>query len=170
MKIEYIEGDLLSSPETLILHGCNAKGAFASGFAGAIRKQHPFAYQAYMNAFNNGGLFLGSIVWASSKQGNLDIANAITQPTYGRDGRRHVDYDAIRNVMETINLASEAGIPRGHAEFGYDRVAMPMIGAALGGGDWSVISSIVEACLTRVKPVVYVLPGNSPTVEQLRKM
>lgn len=33
MKIIYKQGDLLSCPERVILHGCNAQGVMGSGIA-----------------------------------------------------------------------------------------------------------------------------------------
>jgi O-acetyl-ADP-ribose deacetylase (regulator of RNase III) len=155
VKIEYIKGDLLASPEPLIVHGCNAKGAYASGFAGAVRKKHAFAYDAYMETYKEIGLKLGTINWAEDD--NLIIGNAITQANYGRDGKLYVSYDAIRSVMRIINAAATEGIPYGRCRHGYDRVAMPKIGSSLAGGDWSVIAAIIEEELTSVTPVVYVL-------------
>lgn len=155
MKIEYVKGNLFEGPETVIVHGCNAQGKFASGFAGVVRERHPFAYEAYMQTAREGKLILGSIIWASSD--GLSIANAITQQFYGRDGKRYVSYEAIRDVMETINMASREGIPFSNNKRGFSRIAMPMIGSALGGGDWNVIEKIIEESLTDVQPVVYQL-------------
>lgn len=153
MKIEYRKGNLFEGTETVIIHGCNAQGKFASGFAGAVRERHPFAYEAYMETARTSKLILGSIIWAS--EGNLSIANAITQQHYGRDGKQYVSYDAIRLAMETINLAAQDGIPFSVNRNGFDRIAMPLIGASLGGGDWNVISEIIEKACTHVKPIVY---------------
>jgi O-acetyl-ADP-ribose deacetylase (regulator of RNase III) len=36
-------------------------------------------------------------------------------------------------------------------------IAMPRIGAGLGGGNWNVIEAIIESELTHVKPYVYTL-------------
>ncbi len=155
MKIEYIKGDLLASKEPLIIHGCNAKGAFGSGFAGAIKAKHPFAYQGYMRVHKEMGLTLGTINWAQTD--DLSIGNAITQADYGRDGKLYVSYEAIRAVMRSLNAAATEGIPYGRFRHGFDRVAMPKIGAALGGGDWSVISRIIEEELKDAAPIVYVL-------------
>lgn len=154
MKILYVNGDLLASNESIMVHGCNAQGAFASGFAGAIRKMHPFAYEAYMKGHQNRRLVLGSIIWASSDA--LSIANAITQEKYGKDGSRYVSYDAIRVVMETLNAAGKEGVPYSAHRHGFDRIAMPMIGAGLGGGDWTEIEKIIETAMTDVQPVVYI--------------
>ena len=165
MLIRYIEGDLLVSNETVIVHGCNAKGAFASGFAAAVRKGHPAAFEAYMASHRAGGLVLGSVVWARS--GTCVIGNCITQPTFGRDGRRHVSYDALRACMRMVNAAASDGIPGSQVSDGFDRVAMPLIGADLGGGDWSVISRILEEELCDVSASVYVLPGRRPSAAEL---
>jgi O-acetyl-ADP-ribose deacetylase (regulator of RNase III) len=155
MKIEYVKGNLFEGSESVVVHGCNAQGKFASGFAGVVRERHPFAYDAYMTTAKNSKLILGSIIWAS--EGNLSIANAITQEHYGRDGKQYVSYDAIRLVMETINLTAQDGIPFSANRNGFDRIAMPLIGASLGGGDWNVISEIIEKACTHVQPVVYYL-------------
>jgi O-acetyl-ADP-ribose deacetylase (regulator of RNase III) len=155
VKIEYIKGDLLASPEPLIVHGCNAKGKYASGFAGAVRAKHPWAYEEYMQTFNAVGLVLGTINWAQTD--DLTIGNAISQANYGRDGKLYVSYDAIRTIMRAINTVGPEGIPYGRFRHGFDRIAMPKIGASLGGGDWNVISEIIEKEMTVVKPVVYVI-------------
>ena len=39
---------------------------------------------------------------------------------------------------------------------------MPLIGAGLGGGDWNVISAIIQSECKDVTPVVYYLPGQKP--------
>jgi O-acetyl-ADP-ribose deacetylase (regulator of RNase III) len=77
------------------------------------------------------------------------IINAITQHDFGPDGKRYVSYDAVSEAMQEINLYCKAGR--------YDQVAMPQIGAGLGGGDWTVIEAIIESELTDVQPVVYIL-------------
>lgn len=165
MNLHYTEGDLIASAETVIVHGCNALGAFASGFAGVVRKNHPSAYEAYAAAHRKGGLVLGSVIWAQS--GPTIIGNCITQATYGRDGKRHVSYEAIRSCMRAVNAAAIDGIPGTAAADGFERVAMPLIGADLGGGDWSVISRIIAEELTNVAATVYVLPGRRPSAAEL---
>lgn len=165
MAIRYVEGNLITAPERIIVHGCNALGAFASGFADVVRKAHPAAYRAYMSAHEGGRLLLGSVIWAES--GGTVVGNCITQPTYGRDGRRHVSYDAVRSCMRQVQIAAETGIPGTAFEDGFSRVAMPLIGANLGGGDWSVISSAIAEELDGLDAVVYVLPGRRPSAAEL---
>lgn len=149
MKISYRVGDLLEAPEKVLCHGCNAQGVMGSGVALAIKKKWPSAFFAYNVAHRAmGGLKLGDVVWATTFDQKL-IANCVTQESYGRDGKRYVDYDAVRSCMREVN--------RRCAELPHDAIAMPMIGAGLGGGDWSVISKVIEEEIVNVKPIVYVL-------------
>jgi len=164
MAVRYIEGDLFAGQETVVIHGCNAKGAFGSGFAGKVKSRYPDAAKAYYGSHRENGLVLGSVIWAGC--GDRIIGNCITQPTYGRDRKRHISYDALRTCMRTVNLAASEGIPGTTAENGFGAVAMPMIGADLGGGDWKIISRIIEEELRDVEPIVYFLPGRSPPVLQ----
>jgi len=152
MEIIYLVGDLLESPYRLILHGCNAQGGMGSGIAKVIRANYSEAYTEYRNHFQKHGLKLGEVIFADC--GDKIVANGITQQYYGRSGECFVSYEAINNVMEeTHDYALKHEI---------ENVAMPLIGAGLGGGSWKKISSIIEDKFTTVIPIVYTLDGNIP--------
>ncbi len=143
MDIQYIKGDLMTAKEPYILHGCNSCGVMGSGVANLIRIHYPEAYLSYVKTFNKSGLALGKVFFVSTE--GKTIINAITQENFGRDGAKYVCYDAIRNVMKDVNKH----IPV------WSKVAMPKIGAGLGGGDWKIISEIIEQESTQFFPVVY---------------
>lgn len=152
MKIQYIKGDLLATPYHLIVHGCNAKGRMGSGVAKLIKQKFPQAYQSYYNQFVKSGLELGQVIFVED-QGKI-IANGITQENYGRDGQLYIDYQAINNVIKTVDdYACEQNI---------SHIAMPLLGAGLGGGDWNIISNIIEQQCQNTIPVVYTLDGKIP--------
>ena len=152
MIITYVIGDLLESPYRLILHGCNAQGVMGSGIAKQIRKKYPQAFEEYYAAYEKDMLWLGDVIFADCE--DKIIANGITQQYYGRGGKCFVSYEAINNVMEdTYDYALKHGL---------EYVAMPLIGAGLGGGSWKKISSIIEDRFTNVIPVVYTLDDNIP--------
>ena len=152
MDIIYLVGDLLESPHRLILHGCNAQGVMGSGIAKQIRKKFPEAFEEYHIAYEKEILWLGDVIFSDC--GSKIIANGITQQYYGRGGGCFVSYEAINNVMEeTHDYALKHEI---------ENVAMPLIGAGLGGGSWKKISSIIEDKFTSVIPIVYTLDGKIP--------
>ncbi len=152
MIITYVIGDLLESPYRLILHGCNAQGVMGSGIAKQIRKKYPQAFEEYYAAYEKDMLWLGDVIFADCE--DKIIANGITQQYYGRGGKCFVSYEAINNVMEdTYDYALKHGL---------EYVAMPLIGAGLGGGSWKKISSIIEDKFTIVIPIVYTLDDKIP--------
>lgn len=147
MKIEYRTGDLLKSSLQAIAHGCNSQGVMGSGIAKQIKEQYPDAFKMYRIAFVKSGLQIGTNIWSSYN--NTIIVNCITQPFFGNDKKRYVSYDAISDCMKDINSnLFNAGI--------YE-IGLPLIGAGLGGGNWNIISSIIEEELTKIKPIVFTL-------------
>jgi O-acetyl-ADP-ribose deacetylase (regulator of RNase III) len=155
MQIEYVKGDLFQTPIKTIVHGCNAQGVMGSGVAKIIKDIYPRAYQRYRNEYEkNNTLHLGTIITVPCRNHLNEnevrvIVNAITQKLYGRDARRYVSYDAVVESMQAVNHLFEI--------YGISEVAMPQIGAGLGGGNWNIIAAIIESELKNVKPYVYIL-------------
>lgn len=162
MQIEYRTGDLITGPEHLIVHGCNAEGVMGRGLARVIKERFPFAHRVYREVYLSRGLTLGEVVFAidvGSEGPPRIVGNAITQQGMGSDGRQYVDYDAIVSVMREVDrfvllMQENAEIAR----FGrIDAVGFPQIGAGLGGGDWERIAQIIETESVNFHPVVYQL-------------
>lgn len=147
MKIEYRKGDMFKTDILHIAHGCNAQGVMGSGVARIVKEQYFDAYKFYAEQYDEHGLKLGDVQFVPAN-GKV-IVNAVTQNLYGKDGRRFVNYEAVAECMRTINRVLKLE--------GATHVAMPQIGAGLGGGDWHVIASIIESELKTVMPNVYVL-------------
>lgn len=160
MNILYKHGDLMKAVEPFIVHGCNAQGVMGSGVAKLIRDRYPQAYEEYNAAYREQGnhLFLGQTIWVNTAP--HAIINAVTQDRYGRDENVvYADYDGIRKAFQSINEAAVLGKP------GFDEVtavALPLIGAGLANGRWSIISEIIETEATKFQPVVYLVDGIIP--------
>lgn len=150
MKIIYKKGNLVSVSEHVIIHGCNNRGIMGSGVAREIRREFPEAYEIYKNLFKHFKLELGEVIWVYDEP--KWIGNCITQDGFGKDGKKYVCYDAIRRCMREIN--HNYHIKKFHIDM---KVAMPKIGAGLGGGDWNIISKIIEEESLRFQPIVYEL-------------
>lgn len=136
-------GDILSVSEGIIVQGCNAQGVMGSGLAKAIRDKYPEVYEEYKIALADAPpdrkVLLGSAHVVQIKtQKKLLVVNGITQEFYGKDGRKYVSYAAIQSVFAQVAIMAKGK----QLEIHY-----PMIGAGLGGGDWSVISEIIDNVL-----------------------
>ena len=143
--IKYIKDNLFTTEANIIAHGCNMQGVMGAGIAKEIRFYYPKAYLEYKNQYENHGLELGLVIWARSK--DKYIANCITQKYYGYDGKVYVDYDAISKCMRKIHIYSKVAPELS--------VAMPKIGAGLGGGDWNIIEKIINKEFKDKEVLVY---------------
>lgn len=129
-----LEGDLIKLGKAgafdVIVHGCNCFCTMGAGIAKGIKSEFPEAYAADMNTKSEDRSKLGTITYAHS--GNLIIVNAYTQFKWGGRGI-NADYEAIRQAFREIK-----------STFPGKRIGYPAIGAGLAGGDWNVISNIIE--------------------------
>jgi len=126
-----VVGDLLDAPEPVIAHGVNTLGKFGAGVAAQVAARWPEAREAYLRKFRHEGWALGEVQMVPVP-GKL-LVNLATQASIGRTGR-HVDYDAVRTCFSRLFVEVE-GLGLG--------VALPRIGAGLGGGEWAAIEDLL---------------------------
>ena len=145
-------GNLLKSDCDIIAHCCNCQGGFGSGIAGQIRKEFPYAYDAFRLDTRTPEEKLGTYTIGLStsrldtSRDNIktyDIFNLYGQLNYGTDGKQYIDYDALFRattlMMEKINdwksLSTKSF-----------KIGMPyLIGCGLAGGDWKIVEEIILA-------------------------
>jgi O-acetyl-ADP-ribose deacetylase (regulator of RNase III) len=135
MKI--IKGDLLNlaleGKFDVIVHGCNCFHNFGAGIALQILKRFPIVFEQDKKTVYGDRNKLGSISFCTVPLGRGFVAvNAYTQYACGV-GKRQVDYIALRNCFKCIKK-----------EFTGYRIGYPLIGAGLAGGDWDIISEIIN--------------------------
>jgi O-acetyl-ADP-ribose deacetylase (regulator of RNase III) len=145
MQYQKLNGNLVSNDILkqggVIVHGCNAQGAMGSGVAKIIRDKWPVAYKEYKSTYDKLGLETGDVVYAVvDEELSLCVANAVTQEFYlnhpGAKGETvFIDYNSISTCFEDISEFM--------AEAGFKNLHMPLIGAGLAGGDWTIIEAII---------------------------
>lgn len=132
MSIRMIPGNLIekAGDYDVIFHGCNCFCTFGGGFAAAVRKRFPDAYQADLQTVRGDIEKLGTYTQATPDDGPT-ILNCYTQYFYGHLGDLF-EYEAFKKVLNQIKL-----------EFHGKKIACPKIGAGLAGGDWNRIFEII---------------------------
>lgn len=146
-KFTTIEGDLLSAQRGVIIHGCNDRGVMNSGVAAGVRTRFPGAYDVYREAFNAGELKIGTLtVFQVSK--DLWIINAVTQ-TLG--GFNPLSYPGLKECFaRTLDFVMMLEIVRG-VKRGTMPLLFPLIGAGRAGGDWTIISALINDALEKAE-------------------
>lgn len=134
-------GDMLELERGLLVHGCNSHGVMGSGIALQVKHKYPECFDQYAKFIKNtphNKKALGSVCFYEHNP-QLVIASAITQESFGRDGKRYVSYKAIQTCFQHIaTFASSSN---------FSCVHFPMIGAGLGGGEWSIIYPMITSYL-----------------------
>jgi len=148
-RMRTITGDLLELAKQgefdVIAHGCNCMCQMGKGIALSIRREFPEAWEADRRTRAGDRAKLGTYTHALVLRGapeadtasddGFTVVNAYTQ-YHWRGASVLADYDAIRSVFTRIA-----------SDFDGQRIGYPLIGAGLAGGDWEVISAIIEATL-----------------------
>lgn len=146
--IHFIKGDLFTTKSTVICHQTNTIPAMGSGVARLIREKFPTAYQDYMDTEPLLGSCLMSKVFINGVTGY--IAHLYGQENCGNDGKRYTSYDALDTAL--------ADMYKQMLKKNLYQVSCPMLGAGLGGGNWSIIEAIIRAnCPERIDTFIYKL-------------
>jgi len=141
-----IKGDLiklaLQGEFDAIVHGCNCHNVMEAGIAAQIKRYFPAAYQAdevFADGISNYNK-LGCLSFADIEvHGDEDdittvterftVVNAYTQYDLGRN----LDEDALIMCLKKIN----------HYYKGKS-VGLPQIGCGIAGGNWAVVSQLID--------------------------
>ncbi len=117
----------------IIAHGCNCFCNMGRGIALEMRNKYPAAYDADKQTTAGDFTKLGTYTCHQTARG-FYIINAYTQYDW-RGTTMNCNYAAIRSVFMKLKR-----------DFGGKglRFGIPLIGAGLAGGDWNVISKIID--------------------------
>lgn len=136
MKI--IRGDLVKLAKIgtfqVIVHGCNCYRTMGAGIAKQIKREFPEAYESDFWTKHGDRNKLGTYSFATVKNENetfVTIVNAYTQYRYGN--QHDCDYDAIKKVFSKIKN-----------DFTGLKIGYPEIGCGRAGGDWNIVSEIID--------------------------
>lgn len=133
-------------------HGCNCAGAMGKGIAVQFRDKFPEMYKQYKLLCKNGEYLPGDVFDYNYGEGH--VYNLGTQLTW----RTKAKIEFIRaSVSKMCELAIMDGVTK---------IAMPAIGAGLGGLIWNDVKEEIELISHRYPDVdLYVVEQYSPNLK-----
>ena len=164
--MKYIEGDLfvhlpVNGVVTIIPHVCNSVGAWGAGFVVPLGKKYPAAKQAYLEMQDRS---LGQTCFVPVGD-EIIVANMIGQEGVGPkfDGNKMIPpirYDALKQCMHHVHDMAKLLQQQGTKV----RIACPMFGAGLAGGDWNTIAIMIGLIWSEmgIETNIYYLPQFLP--------
>lgn len=152
-----VQGDIFSTHLNAIAHGVNCQGVMGAGIALEVKRRYPEAYNGYVRYLNRIDPFqhtaIGTMHPYPVPGTNLHILNCFTQvDTAKQRGEVAISYQAIFTSFSVAGLYCK--------ENGIKELAIPQVGAGLGGGNWKIIYQLIANALAfyGVTPIVHVLP------------
>ena len=151
-KIPIVEGDIFESDANIIIHQVNCKGVMGSGVARQVKEKYPIVYKYYKawcddETRNPKGLdssallgqaqfvYVTDSIVGDVVSNNRIIVNLFSQDGYGYGIRCYTDYIAMRDGL--LSVAQKCTKE--------DKIGIPyLIGCCRGGGNWNVVSSMIE--------------------------
>jgi O-acetyl-ADP-ribose deacetylase (regulator of RNase III) len=148
--LTYRKGDLIEAFKAgevgAIGHQSNCFNTMGSGVALAIKNAFPAAYEADCATIKGDLGKLGSMTCAFTPKG--PIFNLYGQYRYGKDGALYTDYSELGRAMEAMRFVLDM------AE--HDKpVGFPKIGCGTAGGDWGIVSAIIETIFEGMEVIIY---------------
>lgn len=140
--VNYVKGNLLDSNCDYICHQVNCQGVMGSGIARQIRERWPEVYKDYREWYElitrNRAIMLGANTYTPVDDYTKTVVSMAAQYWCGYDGQKYTSYDAFYSCLKQIVI----DIPKGK------KIGFPKnIGCGLGGGNWKVISTLIEEIL-----------------------
>lgn len=111
-------------------HGCNCSGAMGKGIAIQFKEKFPLMYAEYKNLCNARKFNLGDVFKYNYGKGY--IFNLGTQKTWRTKANIRAIEQALNNML---SIASTEDIRK---------IALPKIGAGLGGLDWNDVKRVID--------------------------
>jgi O-acetyl-ADP-ribose deacetylase (regulator of RNase III) len=145
--INYIQEDIFTAKEDILIHGCNCFCKFGKGIAYYIKKYYPEAYSEDCKTIFGDKQKLGTYSYVDVTNiftnDPLTIVNAYTQYNYGLY-KDMFEYDSFSKILESVKQ-----------NFINKSICMPKIGAGLAGGDWNRIEDIINKVFLNEEVKVY---------------
>ena len=139
------EGDLFRIPQLRnYAHGCNCAGAMGRGIALQFKHKFPQMYEQYKALCKTNKYVVGDVFKYSYKDGV--IYNLGTQKTWWE--KAELEY-IEKSLCKMMQMAENDKVTE---------IAMPAIGAGLGGGNWNEIKQVINnAASTQPSVDLYVI-------------
>jgi len=145
MVVQYVNGDIFINRfnAQAVAHGCNIQGVMGAGIAVQFKKRYPEMFKVYRQMCQEQCITVGDCFWWEEKDKPI-VFNLMTQPDCGG-----ATYDGIReSLLEMRKIATKK--PR------ITSIAMPKIGAGLGGLNWEIIKCLIEKVFDGWNGILYI--------------
>jgi O-acetyl-ADP-ribose deacetylase (regulator of RNase III) len=132
MPVEYRSGDLFSTESKALAHGCNCQGVMGAGIAVKFKERYPQMFEHYRQGCVMMRYQPGDVMVYHHNPTGVYVFNLMTQPKPGRTAKLEYIRSALKKALWRCE---QDKLPA---------LAMPRIGAGLGGLEWEKVQEVIE--------------------------
>ncbi|MCP4156993.1 MAG: macro domain-containing protein [bacterium] len=143
--IEYTTGDLLKSNADALVNPVNCVGVMGKGLALQFKKSFPENFKEYQTACKNNDVHVGCMFVTRLPDQSGYIINFPTKSHWRGKSKREFICNGLVDLKKKITLLNIKSI------------AIPPIGAGLGGLNWRDVKKMIEEHLDDLKDVRIIL-------------
>lgn len=125
-------GNIFTTQAQAIGHGVNTKGVMGAGIAFSVRLMYPEIYLEYRELCDSDGLQPGGVYTALDDRSGRYIVNLASQDAPGANARLEWLRSSLSHGLDELN------------ELGVTSLALPRIGAGIGGLEWPEVREAIE--------------------------
>ena len=160
--LKYIEGNLLLDKTVDVIgHQANCQNTFGSGIARTIKEMYPEAYAADTQAAKERRNVLGDYSTAFIEHNPHGTKLKYIFNLYGQNlgtdrtklNNRNTNYEALYSALQKMSLGLSTWQDTCEYTVGFPY----LMGSALGGGDWRIVSRLIEVAFSDYKGDVLIV-------------
>ncbi len=158
--IEFKSGNILEDSSDAIVNTVNCVGVMGKGLALQFKKAFPKNYKAYKYACDHDNVKIGEM-FITEESDLLSLKYIINFPTkkhWKSDSKIEYIHSGLDDLIKKVN------------ELRIDSIAIPPLGAGLGGLDWVEVKKLIAEKLTPISNRVHIViyePNGSPDSNKL---
>lgn len=146
--IIYTNENILLSPAQTLVNTVNTTGVMGKGLAKAFKLYYPNMFKKYYILCHSGNFNIGQLMLYKPEL-NSDllkryVLNFPTKSDWRQPSKLSYVEDGLKKFTDK------------YQELGIKSVAFPLLGAGLGGLDWSTVKAIMEKYLKNINIPVYI--------------
>jgi len=157
--MRYVNGNIFDSNAEALVNTVNCVGVMGRGIALQFKKQFPDNFKAYEAACKRSEVVPGSM-FVFERNCFVNPKFIINFPTKRHwKGASRIE-DIKSGLVDLVDIVKAHNI---------SSIAIPPLGAGLGGLEWSVVKAEIETALNKLTDVDIMIyePGNAPSAEHM---
>lgn len=160
--IKEIVKDITTVTEGIVCHQVNCLGTMGSGVAAAIRQKWPEVFTTYHKKYvenvDSPWKQLGEcqmVGVGNDMFADIYVANLFGQYDFGANSR-YTEYCALSTALQNLNGIIEYREEHRYENEVFDLYIPYKMGCDRGGGDWNIVSQMIEELLHTNNRTIYI--------------